>query len=714
MGSAKAEQRKVRHWWLPNYEQFLVPALVAFVMGNMLVCALPGCPLGDGWITGCLLLILTGLVVAADQRWVIRLSLWWMAFLIGAFYFSWRMHWIDQADVAVLAPMASAQVEGMIVDHPSANPHRAWLQVTKINDKPGYHGQILVTTPSAQTLPESGAEVALTGRFELPRTALVPGEFDERAYLQSQNVSAVLRQASVTQVIFDQPTTLYGKTLRFLNETRLRMAGVFAGVMPSPDAEVLGSVVLGDKAIPVDSQTEHAFANTGLIHILAASGMNVAIVAAFVMAVLRFVPVSSEIRLMLSMLAVAFYSVLTGMPPSIQRSAAMLEMALILKLWNRQLSPLFLLCIAVAALVLLNPVLVGSLGFEFSVLTTFGIITMVPPLQDWLGRYVTKGLAGLILVPLIAQWWVMPLTLYDFNQFPLHSVPLNILALLFVAPLTNIGFTAGALSLLWAPLGQALTWVAWPLVKGLLWVVQTGYAMTWAKLTLPAPEPWLVMALYAVLLGSVLLLNACKAWPLRRKTLAFLLLLLLPVLPLWIEHETRLLQGEIAVVPLSGRAAAFVVTVPQSNQHVVLMPGDADYWEGRRLSDYLRHDNQQHLSALLLYGSAAQGTTAGVNAVLKYRQADRIVFLPPSGSTQASLGGVQINGGNGELFRLSLGRFCLSGLDSSTDAPPPGCSFVYWHGSDQQDYRLSPAGSLQPMRFYRLRPSGESLVVEGF
>ncbi|MGG2382992.1 ComEC/Rec2 family competence protein, partial [Salmonella enterica] len=86
-----------------------------------------------------------------------------------------------------------------------------------------------------------------------------------------------------------------------------------------------------------------------------------------------------------------------------------------------------------------------------------------------------------LLTPLVAQLWIWPLSVAYFNQFPVHSVPLNVAAMLLVAPLTLIGFISGVISLVFPPLAIALTWLAKPFLWALLGLVQWGNNAGWAQ-----------------------------------------------------------------------------------------------------------------------------------------------------------------------------------------------------------------------------------------
>ncbi|MBY0403744.1 MAG: ComEC/Rec2 family competence protein, partial [Cyanobacteria bacterium] len=380
-----------------------------------------------------------------------------------------------------------------------------------------------------------------------------------------------------------------------------------------------GGIVLGDHAIPVESALKQAFIQTGLIHLLAASGFNVGIVAGFILWLGQLIftrgpfrnPMArvmgltgSSWQILLAMISVAGYCLLTGLPPSIQRSGMMLELALILKLFDKALSPVLLLGVAVSLILIASPDVIGNIGFQFSVLTTFGLITMVSPLQEWLGYYITRWLSGIILIPIIAQLWITPLSIYYFNQLPLHSVLLNCLSLVFISPLTLIGFVSALLSFIWAPLGEWGAWCAQPFLNGMLYLVHWGADMEWAQMSPESPEIWIIVGAYLLLLIASASFYLYTEAPKSRRILGvavptFIFCLALIGQKVLVNQNTSL-----QAVPVSYHQLAWVARPRGSNQFLLLLPQSLSFWESRTLKDYIKHLNPQQLAGIIVLPTA--------------------------------------------------------------------------------------------------------------
>lgn len=680
---------------LTQFEGFMIPALVLFLLGCTLAFALPDLAFSRWQMGVPLICILVGIVVYGinkpDSRWVIRIDLWVAVLILGAMYYQARHFVPGPTDISTLAPRGQVELQGIVTGTLASN--RLILDVNKA-DRQVTSGQVIIYLPKnrdSQPI-EIGTRLRINGELSLPNESKLPGVFNYRQYLLGQHITALLKYPSRI-IAFETSNQPLFVLQRWTEQLKQTVATSFAKALPSPQAEVLGGIVLGDKAIPVDTATKQAFIQTGLIHVLAASGMNVGIIAMAVPWLMKTLKLSRRKQFAVAMLAVAFYSLITGLPPSIQRAAAMLELALFLKMLNKELSPLFLLCVASTLLVLIAPDNIGSVGFQFSVLTTFGLMTMVSPLQEFIGYYITRWLAGLILVPLVAQLWIWPLSVAYFNQFPIHSVPLNIVGLVLVTPLTIIGFTAGIASILFAPLGGTISWLAKPFLDALLWIVQGGSSLTWAQWSLPSPAPWQIAGIYLCLFTTLAVMVRFKKWSLERKVLAALVPLTLLLGGLCVENSQAQNQTRLEWLPLSDSKQAVLVQPAHSNASLLITPQRLRYYEARSLGDFLKHQHIVHLNALILVPPTDDPQTSGTGSLkqaLRQTDIDLLVGTPdlsapqsltykkqqafPTQGGQISLGSLHLEGLLNHLLIFS-NRYCLLSLSQSennTDASSTG------------------------------------------
>ena len=248
-----------------------------------------------------------------------------------------------------------------------------------------------------------------------------------------------------------------------------------AGVLPPRQRALLAGVTLGDDRDQPPDMTD-AFRAAGLTHLLAVSGQNLAfamVIVAPVMTRLRFAP-----RLAATMATLGAFAVLTRAEPSVLRATAMASASAVGAALGRPATAVRMLALGVAGMVLVDPLLVTSLGFRLSVAGTGGIVVGAHRIESVLPG--PRWLAAPLSVTLAAQAAVAPLLVGAFGSVPLASIPANMLAVPVAGPLMVWGLTAGLAAgvapaavarLLHLPTGLMLAWLdgvaraaaAWPL-----------------------------------------------------------------------------------------------------------------------------------------------------------------------------------------------------------------------------------------------------------
>jgi competence protein ComEC len=200
-------------------------------------------------------------------------------------------------------------------------------------------------------------------------------------------------------------------------------------------------VVLGDDREQPEELGD-AFRSAGLSHLLAVSGQNVAFVLALCSPVLIRLGLRSRLLVTLGLLV--FFGLLTRWEPSVLRAGAMAALACTAATVGRPTARVRLLALAVTACVLVDPLLVRSVGFQLSVGATLGIALLAAPLSSWLRgpSWFTEPLA----VTVAAQVGVAPVAVPQFGGIPLASLPANLLAVPAAAPLTAWGLTGGVVA----------------------------------------------------------------------------------------------------------------------------------------------------------------------------------------------------------------------------------------------------------------------------
>jgi competence protein ComEC len=266
---------------------------------------------------------------------------------------------------------------------------------------------------------------------------------------------------------------------------RLR-AGLRAAsdVLP-PDARgLLPGLVVGDTS-RLDPALREEFRRTGLTHLVAVSGQNVAVLLAALLLVARRAGVGPRAAAVAGAVALAFFVVLARPSPSVLRAATMGGLGLVATVTGRERAALRLLAAAVLFLVLLDPSLAASLGFALSTAATAGLLVLGPPWRARLAGRVPGWLADLVATPLAALVACAPLLAAAFGRISLVAVPANVAAAPAVAPATVLGVAAAALAPVSLPLARAVAWLAGVPTGWLVRVAHYGATVPAGQLAVP-------------------------------------------------------------------------------------------------------------------------------------------------------------------------------------------------------------------------------------
>lgn len=237
-----------------------------------------------------------------------------------------------------------------------------------------------------------------------------------------------------------------------------------AKVLPEPQRALFSGFVLGDDREQRPEVTDD-FRASGLSHLLVVSGQNVAFLLALLGPFLRRLRLGG--RLAGGVAALALFGMLTRWEPSVLRAVAMAGLTLLATALGRPASSLRILSLAVTALVLVDPLLVHSLGFLLSVGACAGIALFSARLAARVPG--PRPLASAVGVTLAAQLGVLPILVPVFGGLPVVALPANLLGAPVAGPLMMWGMAAGLVAgwggeavarLIHLPTGLMIRWVA--------------------------------------------------------------------------------------------------------------------------------------------------------------------------------------------------------------------------------------------------------------
>jgi competence protein ComEC len=253
-------------------------------------------------------------------------------------------------------------------------------------------------------------------------------------------------------------------------------AGLVRACVPLPSGPrgLLPGLVVGDTS-RLPASVVDDFRATGMTHLVAVSGANLAIVGGLVLGLARWCRAGPRTAAVLCALSLAGFVILARPSPSVLRAAGMAALTLLALAVGRQRMAVPALAAAVGALLLVDPALAVDPGFALSACATGGLLLLAPGWRDALRRRrVPAGLAEALAVPAAAQVACSPVIAAISASVSLSAVPANLLAEPAVAPATVLGVLAAVASPVWPGAAGFLAWLgSWP-TRWLLLVAHTG------------------------------------------------------------------------------------------------------------------------------------------------------------------------------------------------------------------------------------------------
>ncbi|MGZ4139763.1 MAG: ComEC/Rec2 family competence protein [Actinomycetota bacterium] len=373
--------------------------------------------------------------------------------------------------------------------------------------------------------------------------------------------------------------------------------------LPEGERGLLLGVTIGDTT-QLDPQVDLDFRTTGLTHLLAVSGENVAMVLVVVAVLLRAARAGRRTTIGVMAFCVLSFCAITRFEPSVLRAGAMTAIALVGTGIGARKKALTTLAAATVGLIAYDPFLIYETGFQLSILATIGILVVAPRIAEHLPE---GKLAQAAAITLGAQLTVAPLILLQFHQLSLISIGANLVVMPAVAPATVGGMAAAGLGALWRPLARAAL-ITGPPIAWMQWVAHALAQLPLASVGTPSG----VLGLFVAVLLAFAAVAAARGKRPRRVAPVALSLALVMTGGVWARAlGPAPLHGLVVTMINVGQGDAILV---REGAHTMLIDGGPD-------------------PSLLLKGLAAQGVHRIDLLVISHPHADHVDGLVPVAAT---------------------------------------------------------------------------------
>jgi competence protein ComEC len=275
---------------------------------------------------------------------------------------------------------------------------------------------------------------------------------------------------------------------------------------PNQVGEFLKGILIGyTDTLP--TEIKESFKKTGVSHILAVSGYNMAIIIVLVYQQLINRQIYRPFSFWITIAVMIIFTLLTGAEASIMRAGIFAMIILSAEQLQRYVGGMRPLILCATILVLINPLYIGyDIGFQLSFLAVIGLI-----IYGQLFKTYTEGIPSLGILPMIgetlfAQILVLPLLIYYFGQISLISIIANIL----IVPIIPFAMAWGSITAFILP-WRIFTYPLIILIQLILSMNHYLASLSWASITVPNITGYMLILIYAIMgIGYWIYINKRK------------------------------------------------------------------------------------------------------------------------------------------------------------------------------------------------------------
>ena len=283
------------------------------------------------------------------------------------------------------------------------------------------------------------------------------------------------------------------------SQIKLKISNTYSAYLGSKDSKLLMGVVFGSKDL--DKSSNQKYISTGVLHVVAASGMNVSMLTSVLLGTLVLF-LARKKALIITGIILLFYTALADFQPSIVRAAIMGLLALGAGLYGRQNTSFVALFFAAFLMIFWDPAILISVSFILSFSATLGIILLDPLLR----RIARSSVFEDLRTTLAAQIATTPILLFFFGTSSPISIPVNFLVLWTIPPLMVLGGIAAVLGLIAPILAAPFVYLSLPLLSYFNGIVDL-FASDTVAIELKN-IPWAIVAgYYLIVLAGIVWIN---------------------------------------------------------------------------------------------------------------------------------------------------------------------------------------------------------------
>ena len=447
------------------------------------------------------------LLPAAPRRVGVTLAL--TALTVAAAGFALAKLRVEWVRAPVLArQMSSVEVRGYIelVEPKATRGQRITLRVTSLGDLAPAARPYRVRVSTGRTTPglQAGSPVHLRATLMPPAEPALPGDYDfaRQAWFERLGgLGYTWTAAEIDPSAAAPPWDL--RAWAAVERLRQAIAQRVTAALPGQTGAIAVALITGARG-GITDQTNTAFRDSGLLHVLSISGLHMAVMAGAVFYLVRLILAAVPALALVypikkwaaaaAMLGALAYLMISGSSSfATVRSAIMIAIMFLAVILDRPALALRNVVLAACLILLLFPESLFDVGFQMSFAAVVALISVYEVLSGRGAVFASRGavvrfvlfMGGIVLSTLIASAAVAPFAAYYFHKSQQYAVLANLIAI----PICDLLVMPAALAaLILMPLGleaPALWVMGWG-VDAMLWTAERVAALPGAVMRIPA------------------------------------------------------------------------------------------------------------------------------------------------------------------------------------------------------------------------------------
>ena len=426
-----------------------------------------------------------------ECRWMFGFGVMLFMFLLGNFLFlqKWQQ-------VKVEWPSEKMYYSGVVQETPVEKKRTMQCKV-QLNER---NVLLYVWKDSLSREIKMGDRLLFQTQIAPPTRTNLSGDFDYASYLLHQGISGTSFISSGRWTIVQEKPclSLKQKALQIRNHivNSYKEWGIGEEQLP-----VLAALTVGAK-MELDAETRTAYSTAGIAHVLALSGLHIAIVWLLLDFLLRPLERTKGLRRLKWLLSTGFlwsFAFIAGLEASVVRAVIMCMLLELGKLMGSRVLSMNTLAIAAFFMLLYNPFYLFDVGFQLSFIAVASILLFYPVIYKmWRTKsLIVKWGWGTVSVSLAAQLGTAPLVMYYFSTFSVYFLLANLIVAIWVPLIIYVCALLALVAIFFKP----FAWLVWVLDKQVLVlneVAEHVSRLPYATISWTEMSRWEVFLLYVL------------------------------------------------------------------------------------------------------------------------------------------------------------------------------------------------------------------------